>query len=292
MVHPETRDGNSPWSAVEEDEMQLTAFDVQRADGVAEVTLLGPGRGNAMGPAFFEELPRVFEDLDAADEVRAVVLRGSGDHFCYGLDLMAMMGELAPLLTGAQMVRGRTRLLDLIRGLQRATDAVAECRKPVVCALHGWCIGGGLDLAAACDIRLCSADARFSLREVRVAIVADLGSLQRLPRIIGDGAVRDMALTGRDIDAPHALRIGLVSDVLDDVDALLAAARERAALIAANPPLTVQGIVRVLNHAARRDTAADLEYVAAWNAAFLQSADLMEAMAAFAEKRDPVFKGE
>lgn len=271
---------------------ELKAFDVDMNDGFAEVVLKGPGRGNAMGPDFFNELPTIFAHLDSRDEVRAVLVRGDGEHFSYGLDLPAMMSELGPYIMGPQMAAKRTELHDLIRELQLGMDMVERCRKPVIAAIAGWCIGGGLDLAAACDIRLCAADARFSLREVKVAIVADLGSLQRLPPIIGQGATRELAYTGKDIDARRALELGLVNEIHDDRAALLDAARAMSRTIAENPPLVVQGIKRVMNFSSTRSTAEGLEYVAAWNAAFLQSMDLTEAFTAFREKRPPKYKGQ
>ncbi len=182
-------------------------------------------------------------------------------------------------------------MLVLIRTLQRAFNAVAACPAPVVAAIHGWCIGGGLDLASACDLRLASADARFSLRETKVAMVADLGSLQRLPRLIGQGATRELALTGKDIDATRALAIGLVNDVVADRAALDASARAWAQEIAGNPPLVVRGVKQVLDYGEGKSIADGLEYVAAWNSAFLASEDLGEATTAFATKRKPDFKG-
>lgn len=270
---------------------EFVALRVERTDQVAEVTMLGPGKGNAMGPDFWRELPVVFGELDADPEVRAVVLTGSGSHFSYGLDLPAMAPRWAGLLADRALAEPRTRFLAEVRSLQRAVSAVAECRKPVVAAVSGWCIGAGLDVAAAADIRLASTDARFSLREVRVAIVADLGSLQRLAGIIGDGHLRELAFTGADVDAARALRIGLVNDTYPDRDALLAAARELAGRIAANPPLVVQGVKDVLDLNRGQQVAAGLRYVAAWNAAFLPSEDLTEAVAAFTQRRDPRFTG-
>ena len=184
-----------------------------------------PGKGNAMGPDIWRDLPQVFAELDENPDVHAVLLFGQGEHFSFGLDLVAMMSALGPHLLGPQMAAQRTTLLQLIRQLQRAIDSVEQCRKPVVAALHGWCIGAGLDLAAACDLRLCSADAQFSLREVKLAIVADLGSLQRLPPIIGQGATRELAFTGKNISAERAREMGLVSQVLANKDALLEEAR-------------------------------------------------------------------
>ncbi|MTD58547.1 crotonase/enoyl-CoA hydratase family protein [Amycolatopsis pithecellobii] len=270
----------------------LVSLKVDRTGTVAEVTLIGPGKGNAMGPDFWRELPLVFAALDADPQVNAIVLTGSGASFSYGLDLPAMMGMWAPLLAGDALAGPRTALLKEVRTLQESVNAVAGCRKPVVAAIAGWCIGGGVDVTSAADIRLASADAKFSVRETKVAIVADLGSLQRLSGIIGEGHLRELALTGRDIDAARAEKIGLVNDVYPDQDSLLAAARALAAEIAANPPLVVQGVKDVLEVNTQRRIAEGLRYVSTWNAAFLPSKDLGEAMQAFLERRQPEFKGE
>ncbi|GGS34334.1 crotonase/enoyl-CoA hydratase family protein [Actinokineospora fastidiosa] len=277
--------------------MTLVSLKVDKSGGdtpdhVATVTLLGPGKGNAMGPDFWRELPQVFAELDSDPQVRAIVLTGSGANFSYGLDLPAMMPSWGSMLAGDSLAGPRTRFLTEIRALQDAVTSVARCRKPVIAAVSGWCIGGGVDVVAAADIRLASADARFSVREVKVAIVADLGSLQRLAGIIGEGHVRELAYTGKDIPAARAQQIGLVNDVYDDQAAVLAAAHALAAEIAANPPLVVQGTKDVLNHAREQQVADGLRYVSAWNAAFLPSRDLGEAVQAFLERRPPSFSGE
>lgn len=272
--------------------MENKATRVTTSDRVAEVELLGPGKGNAMGPDFWREIPEVFAELDRDRAVRAVVVYGSGDDFSFGLDLPAMAPELAPYLGGGASAASRVELLALVERLQSAFDAIERCRKPVIAAVHGRCIGGGLDLIAACDVRLCSTDATFSLREVKLAIVADLGSLQRLPALIGPGHTRELAFTGKDIDAARAVRIGLCNDSYPDREALLDAARALAREIAENPPLTVQGVKEVMRHGASSPVAEGLARVALWNAAFLPSKDLAEAMRAFQEKRPPKFTGE
>ncbi len=178
-----------------------------------------------------------------------------------------------------------------IRRLQASVTSVADCPLPVIAAIHGYCIGGGVDLAAACDIRLASADALFSVREAKVAIVADLGSLQRLPAIIGQGHLAELAFTGKDITAERALAMGLVNQVSSDADAVLHDARALATEIAANSPLAVQGTKAVLRASQGRTVEEGLEYTATWNAGFLASDDLVEAMTAFMEKRPAVFTG-
>ncbi|MER7450265.1 crotonase/enoyl-CoA hydratase family protein [Nocardia beijingensis] len=268
------------------------AFTVETKDHVAQVTLIGPGKGNAMGPDFWRELPEVFQALDADPDVRAIVLTGSGKHFSYGLDLPAMSGTFGPLLADRALAAPRTDFLVDVRRLQAAITAVADCRKPVIAAVSGWCIGGGLDLIAAADIRYASAEAKFSLREAKVAIVADVGSLQRLPGIIAEGHLRELAYTAKDIDAARAEKIGLVNDVFPDQEAVLDAAHATAREIAANPPLVVQGVKDVLEQRRKDEIAAGLRYVSAWNAAFLPSEDLTEAVKAVFEKRAPEFRGQ
>lgn len=265
---------------------------VEIKDHVAQVTLIGPGKGNAMGPAFWAELPEVFAELDADRDVRAIVLTGSGKNFSYGLDLAAMGGTMTPMLAEGALARPRADFHRELQRMQGAITAVADCRTPTIASIHGWCIGGGVDLISAVDIRYAAADAKFSVREVKLAIVADVGSLARLPLILSDGHLRELALTGKDIDAARAEKIGLVNDVYPDAEASLAAAHAAAAEIAENPPLTVAGIKDVLDEQRTDRVSASLRYVAAWNSAFLASKDLLEGIGAMMGKRKPEFTGE
>ena len=282
---------------------------IERGGDVATLWLDRPEARNAMGPTFWADLPVVMEELSDDRAVRAIVIAARGPHFSVGLDLKSMAGMLTGHADGASNGdapvagdgSGSTRPLSIasravmaregILRMQRSVTSVAACPKPTIAAVHGYCIGGGVDLISACDIRLASEDAVFSVRETRVAIVADLGSLQRLPRIIGKGHVAELAFTGKDLPAARAKEIGLVNDVLPDADAVVAAARQLATEIAANSPLAVQGTKAVL--AACEDKSVDegLDYVATWNAGFLSSDDLVEAMTAFMEKRPPQFRG-
>jgi len=237
-------------------------------------------------------MPEVFAALDADPDVRAIVITGSGRNFSYGLDLPAMEGTLTGVLSDGGLARPRTDFHAELLRMQKAINAVADCRTPTVASVHGWCIGGGVDLISAVDIRYASADAKFSVREVKLAIVADMGSLARLPLILNDGHLRELTLTGKDIDAARAEKIGLVNDVYDDAEATLAAARTTAAEIAANPPLAVSGVKDVLDQQRSSRVSESLRYVAAWNAAFLPSKDLTEGMTAAFTKRPPQFTGE
>ena len=275
---------------------------IERDDAhVATLFLDRPEKRNAMNIAFFSELTAAMNELAEDRDVRAVVVAAKGPHFSVGLDLSVLGGiggstmeesasgpgeRAAP--SAAELAR-RTHA-EVLR-LQEPFNAVCECPKPVIAAPHGYCVGGGVDLISACDIRVCSADAIFSVRETKMAIVADLGSLQRLPLLIGMGHVAELALTGKDIDAARAERIGLVNAVFADAAATLAGARALAAEIAANSPIAVQGTKAVLAQIHRRQVDEGLRYVAAWNAGQLRSNDLSEAVTAFFERRPPEFTG-
>ncbi len=267
------------------------ALEVTRSGNIAHVLLKGPGKGNSLGPDFWREAPDVFDELDADATIRTVVLSGSGANFSYGLDLAAMTSELRYALSATAMAAERTRFLDQISAMQRAVTSLMSCRKPVIASISGWCVGAGLDIVCAADVRVCSIDATFSARAVRIGIVEDMGSLQRLPVIVGEGAARELCLTGEDFGAARAAQLGLVNYVDATPDAALQHAFEIASRIAANPPLTVQGVKHVMNQRAHAGLRESLQYSALWNTAFMQSRDFAEAIAAFAEKREPRFEG-
>lgn len=261
----------------------------EATDGVATVWLSNPAKRNAMGRRFFEQLPQVMLEVNQDPGVRAVVIAAEGPAFTVGLDLMDMGATLAP--QGSE-IETRQRLLTDIDRLQRSIGSVDLCPVPTIAAIHGWCIGGGVDLTTCCDIRLASSDMKLSVRETRIAIVADLGTLQRLPRIIAKGHVAELAYTGKDISAHRCKEIGLVNDVFENAEATQAAAHELAREIAHNSPLVVRGVKQVLRHGEGKSVQDGLDYVAAWNSAFLLSQDLAEAMSAFFEKRKPNFQGK
>lgn len=264
----------------------METLQVERAEGVVTVVL----RELTMRPVFFRELGDTFRALAEDTDARVVIVRSGVKAFSYGLDLPAAASEMGEAFTGGGAL-SRMKLLATIGRLQAELEAVVRCPVPTIAAIHGRCIGGGLDLASACDLRVASRDVSISLRETKIAIVADLGSLQRLPGLIGQGLTRELAFTGADIGAERALSIGLVNRLYDDRAALDQGSLELAREIAANPPLTVRGVKRVLDFGADRRVQDGLDYVAAWNSAFLASEDLGEAMAAFLEKRPPAFQG-
>jgi enoyl-CoA hydratase len=258
---------------------------------VAEVVLNRPGQLNAMEPGFFAELREAFGKLSADRSVRAVLVWAEGRAFSSGLDRKGTRDLLPGLKPGENPVGRNLALHGLIQEFQASISAVRHCPKPVIAAVQGMCLGGGLDLATACDIRLCSADASFAVHETKVAMVADLGTLQRLGRIIGRGIAREMALTGRPMAAERALTCGLVSQILPDRQTLLDSARAMAEEIAQNSPLAVQGVKQVLDYAEEHGEADGLRQVALWNSAFFFSDDLEEAFQAFLDRRNPEYRG-
>ncbi len=263
---------------------------VEQNGHVATVWLDRPDKLNAMGHDFWVDLPAIVETLGADDNVRVIVVAGRGRAFTVGLDLMAFGPEFANPAAAAS-VASRRELYAQIKRMQHTFSSLAECPKPVIAAVHGYCIGGGVDLITACDIRLCSADAVFSVRETKIAMVADVGTMQRLPRIIDPGAVAELVYTGRDFAADEAQGIGLVRRVLPDQEAMLKDAMALAEEIAANSPLAVQGSKAILRNTAGRTVDEQLDYMALWNAAFITSNDFAEAAQAFLEKRPPDFSG-
>ncbi len=276
--------------------MSWDNLEVESADGVSFLWLNRPEKLNALHRPLWDHIPAAVAELDADEATRVIVLAGRGKAFCSGIDLV----DHAPALAGGGSISGRgdspvsrrRALYEDIQRYQRTASCFERTSKPVIAAVHGACLGAGMDLITACDIRIASIDAVFSVRETRVAMVADVGVLQRLPRIVGEGVARDLILTARDVDAGRALQVGLLTEVLPDPQALFARARELATGIASHSPLAVQGAKHVLNASTRAANREGLDYVALWNSAFLHSDDLEEAVRAFAERRKPRFTGK
>lgn len=265
---------------------------IDRNGLIAEVVMNCPDRLNAMDPLFFQEIRRAFEEIDEDDSIRVAILWAEGRLFTAGLDLKAAStgmlggGDAPP----SDAIKNFGTYKSILR-LQDCISAPEKCRKPVIAAVHGRCIGGGVDLSTACDIRLCTSDATFAIYETKIAMVADVGTLQRITAIVGKGAAREMAYTGKHYPAELSLRCGLVNEVYEDKDALLEGARALAAEIAANSPMAVQGTKAVLAYSEEHTIQEGLEYIAQWNSSFISTNDFSEAIAAFLEKRDPRFTG-
>jgi enoyl-CoA hydratase/carnithine racemase len=269
--------------------MTYDTLTVTLEEHIATVTLNRPDKANAMNLAMWHEIRKAFQWIDATPEARVVVLRGEGKLFTSGIDLQMMMGMGSQIQNDCEG-RMRESLRNVILDLQDTLTSLERCRKPVLAAIHGACIGGGIDLIACADMRYCSSDAYFSIKEIDIGMVADVGTLQRLPKLIGDGMARELAYTGRKVDAAEAKEIRLVNRVFESREALYEGVREIAAAIAAKSPLSIRGSKEMILYARDHSVADGLNYVATWNAAMLMSDDLQKAMMAGMSKQTPEFK--
>jgi len=261
-------------------------FKIEKEGYITWLTLNRPEQRNTMNFEFFEELPRIMAEFDEDPEVRVVVIKAEGKSFTVGLDLVA-----AQSLMGDGSAGWRESLRRKISAFQESMSSIERCSKPVIAAVHGYCIGGGIDLTSACDVRYAAKDTIFSIRETRIGIIADVGTLQRMPYIVGHGWFRELALTGRDFKGEEALKIGFITKLCEDRESLYVAAKELAEELAVLPPLAVQGVKEVINYSRDNGVYAGLDYIAQKNAAAVPSEDLMEAVTALFEKRKPSFKG-
>jgi enoyl-CoA hydratase len=268
--------------------MNYETLKVDLDGAVATVTLNRPDKANAMAAALWQELRTAMRWADETGAVRVVILRGAGRHFTAGIDL-AMLAGIEREIHGDCPARSRERLRRIILDLQDCLSSVERCRKPVLAAIHGACLGGGVDLAVACDMRYCSGDARFAVKETDIGMTADVGTLQRLPRLIGEGLARELAYTGREVAGDEALAIRLVNRCYETPEALFAGVLDLARLIAAKSPLAVRGSKEMITYARDHSVADGLNHVATWNAAMLLSGDLAEAARATREGRLPRF---
>jgi enoyl-CoA hydratase/carnithine racemase len=266
--------------------MAADRIEVRVEDGVAQVELARPDKLNAMDGDMFAAIGDAFRALGRDPAVRAILLSAQGKHFTAGLDLEYASRQFPPSNDPGRAAEARLRHIEW---LQDAFSALEAARPPVIAAIHGGCIGAGVDLASACDIRILSADAFFQVAEVDVAITADLGTLQRLGYLIPHGLLRELTFTGRRMGAEEAARCGLANRVEADREVALAAARELARTIADKSPLAVAGAKRSLNHSRGRPVEEGLRDVALWNAAALVSADLTEAVQARLGRTEPKF---
>ncbi|MCW2311697.1 2,4-dienoyl-CoA reductase (NADPH2) [Rhodoferax antarcticus] len=269
--------------------MQFETLTVSLADHVATICLNRPDKANAMNLAMWHELRRAFQWVDATPQARVAILQGEGKAFTAGIDLQMMM-SLGDTIQNDCEARTRENLRQVILDLQDTLTSLERCRKPVLAAIHGACVGGGIDLICCADMRYCSADASFSIKEIDIGMTADVGTLQRLPRLIGEGMARELAYTARKFGADEALQMRLVNRVFDSREALYAGVREIATTIAAKSPLSIRGTKEMITYARDHSVADGLNYVATWNAAMLLSNDLQEAMMANMGRRQPEFK--
>lgn len=269
--------------------MQYKTLTVTLENHIAIVRLNRPAKANAMNVAMWQEIRHAFDWIDDTPEARVAIVQGEGKLFTAGIDLEMMLGLDASIQNDCE-ARTRENLRRMILDLQDTLTSLERCRKPVLAAVHGGCIGGGIDLVTCADMRYCSADAYFVIKEIDIGMAADVGTLQRLPRLIGDGMARELAYTGRRVLADEAREMRLVNRVFATREALYAGVHAIATTIAAKSPLAIRGTKEMITYARDHSVADALNYNATWNAAMLLSGDLQEAMQATAAKRVATFK--
>jgi enoyl-CoA hydratase len=262
-------------------------FSLAVDNGIAHLQLNRPERLNTMAPPFFPLLRDAVRGLQTAGDTRVLVISSTGKHFCAGMALDVFGADDAMFVTAT--ARARLAFQETLRELIDCFSALDEARFPVVCAVQGGCVGGALDLATACDIRVCTADAFFTVQEIHIGMMADLGVLQRLAKIVPPGMAREMAYTGDRVGAERALAVGLVNAVLPDADAALAHAMTLARAIAAKSPLAITGSKLALNHARDHGTAASLAQMTLLQSAIFDTDEMAVAIAAWKTKATPEF---
>ena len=267
--------------------MTHQCFDVELRDQVAHLRLCRPESLNTMTPAFWSELPAIVKELDRGGEARVIVLSSTGKHFTAGMDLSVFSGGVGQ--TRGEVGRLRANLRLGVLELQESFTCLERARMPVLAAIQGGCIGGGVDMISACDMRYATRDAFFCIQEINIGMTADVGTLQRLPKIVPEGVARELAYTGRRMSAERAREVGLVNEVFPDHPALLEGVMQVAREIAARSPLAVWGSKEMLNYSRDHSVADGLNYIATWQTGMFQPADMAEALQAKQEKREPSF---
>lgn len=265
---------------------------IEKNGGVGTIWLDRPDKYNALNEAFWLAIPMALSALEADEDIRVVLVAGRGKHFCVGIDLMqsGMGSHQRP--AGESEAIANLRQLEGTTRFQDAMSSLAKCPLPVIAVIHGHCLGAGIDMITACDIRIASADSNFSVRETRIGLVADVGTLQRLPKVLNAGHVAELAYSAKDIDAARAEKIGLVNDVYDTAEAAYDAGMALANQIAANPPMAVRGTKFMLQQSETLTTEQSLLVNGMFTMmTILRSNDLQESMLAFAEKRAPKYTG-
>jgi enoyl-CoA hydratase len=263
-------------------------FEIVPEGNIAIVYLNKPDKRNAMDWSFWRDLPAVIDEIDSETSIRAFVIAARGKSFSTGLDVNSFTEQFDQYLR-PNNADDRKRFYKLIQDMQSGINAVYNSNKPSIAIIQKHCIGGALDLISACDIRYCTSDASFSLREAKVAIVADMGSINRLPAIIGQGNTRELALTGKDIDAEEAYRMGLVTKIFPTQEEALEHGKKVAMEIADNPSIVVEGVKEVMRFSEGKPLEAGLNYVCVWNSSFLASKDFDKARKAFQTKTRPQY---
>ena len=265
---------------------------IEKTGAVGTIWLDRPDKYNALSEPVWLAIPEALKSLEADADIRSIIVAGRGKHFCVGIDLVQSGMGTHQRPAGESEAVANLKQLQGTSKFQAAISSLAECPLPVIAVVHGHCLGAGIDMITACDIRIAAADSNFSVRETRIGLVADVGTLQRLPKILNAGHVAELAYSAKDINAARAEKIGLVNDVYETFDAAYAEGMALATIIAANPPMAVRGTKFMLQQGETLTTEQSL----LMNGMFtmitsLKSNDLQESMHAFAERRPPVYTG-
>ncbi|HAQ42467.1 MAG: enoyl-CoA hydratase [Acidimicrobiaceae bacterium] len=271
--------------------MTYTCFDVETKDDIAHIRMIRPDKANSMIPEFWDELPQIVNQLSDGNDARAIVLSAEGRHFCSGMDLsvFADNNDVSVQSNAKHISRQRASFRTTALQLQRTFSCLEESRLPVLSAIQGACIGGGIDMVSATDLRYATKDAFFCIQEINIGMTADVGTLQRMPKLVPEGVVRELAYTGRNMSASEAKERGFVNEIYEDQDAMDDAVLEIAKEIASKSPMAIWGTKQTLNYGRDHSVADSLEYIATWNAAMFDPDDMAEAFMAQTENRDAEF---
>ena len=265
-------------------------FEVEESQGVAHVRLSRGEQLNTMIPEFWSELPAIVDEISDAGQARVIVLSSTGRHFCAGMDLSVFSDGSSLQGAGGELGRRRANLRLNVLHLQRSFSALEQARMPVLAAIQGACVGGGVDLVTAADCRYATVDAWFSIHEINIGMTADVGTLQRLPKLIPSGVAREYAYTGRRLPAERARELGLVNEVFDDHDSMMEAVMAIAAEIAAKSPLAVYGTKEAINYSRDHTVEDSLRHIALWQSGMFHPDDLVESFTAQADGRQPAYE--
>ncbi len=269
--------------------MEFTTFELSFNERIAHLQLNRPDKRNSMNPAFWHEFPRAVRSIDEAGEARAIVISSTGKHFSAGMDLQ-LFSNPDPAMFSGEPGRRAEAMRRLVLQLQQCFSVLEEVRMPVLTAIQGGCIGGALDLICASDMRYCTEDAYFVVKETELGMTADLGTLQRLPQLIAPGLARELAYTARKLPAAEAREAGLVNRVYADQERMIEAVFSIARQIAGRSPLAVSGCKQMINYARDHSLSDSLNHMATWQAGMFQPGDLMQSMAAGTSGREPEFE--
>ena len=272
---------------------QSNYFDIEFLGHVAHIKLNRPEKRNAMNWDFWRDLPRIVGDIDTHARARCIVLSSTGPVFSAGLDLSLFGQDVFASSKTAKMnekeLQTPQNFMSFLSFLQDSISSLQKARIPVICAIQGGCIGGGVDLICSADIRLATNDAFFSIRETKIGMVADVGTFPRIVKLLPEGIVKELAFTGRNFSAQEAKEYGFVNKLYESHDSLIEGALEIANEIASNSPAAVYGCKRVIDFSRDHTIDEGLEWINMWNASMLSQSELMEGFQSYKSKKEGKF---